>query len=579
MNKSAGILATACSVCLFGIVQAAPSAPLKDFSSDAARITRATDEAALTAPSNKAPRDVVMEYLRGRGYSEKTLASLELVRSHTVDWTGVTHLWFAQRVQGMRVYGTYVRASVNLEGELVSVMELPSAAPKGTIAGARIQPHQALDVALKHLYPTFDQTVNRVAQRGNTTEFAKGSFFSEMPTVERVVVPFADGGLKGGFLVKTWDRDNQLNHTLVTGEGAVALVESRTQSDSYFIFPDSPGTHAQTVVPGPGAGNAESPIGWVTGNTTVGNNNDAYLDRDNDNGPDANGRPVSETADFLNPFDLTVAPIEPLNQMASVQSLFYLTNVIHDKLYRHGFTEGAGNFQVDNFGMGGVGNDPLNAEAQDGGGTNNANMSTPDDGSRPRMQMYIWTVSDPARDGSVDSDIVFHEYGHGLTWRMIGAMSGPFAGAIGEGMSDVLAILINDQDTVAEYSYNRDTGIRRYAYTDYPLTYGDLTGRSVHDDGEIYAATIWRLWEIFQANGIPQDTLFDYLVDGMNYTQPAPAYEDMRNGILESVTDPAHECLVWQAFADFGIGEGADGYIRLLRAKVRESFRLPTQCR
>ena len=122
MNKSAGILATACSVCLFGIVQAAPSAPLKDFSSDAARITRATDEAALTAPSNKAPRDVVMEYLRGRGYSEKTLASLELVRSHTVDWTGVTHLWFAQRVQGMRVYGTYVRASVNLEGELVELV-------------------------------------------------------------------------------------------------------------------------------------------------------------------------------------------------------------------------------------------------------------------------------------------------------------------------------------------------------------------------------------------------------------------------------------------------------------------------
>ena len=36
-------------------------------------------------------------------------------------------------------------------------------------------------------------------------------------------------------------------------------------------------------------------------------------------------------------------------------------------------------------------------------------------------------------DGSLDSDIVFHEYGHGLTWRMIGGMSGPLAGAIGEG--------------------------------------------------------------------------------------------------------------------------------------------------
>jgi hypothetical protein len=39
------------------------------------------------------------------------------------------------------------------------------------------------------------------------------------------------------------------------------------------------------------------------------------------------------------------------------------------------------------------------------------------------------------RDGDLDADIIWHEYGHGLTWRMIGEMSGPFAGAIGEGMS------------------------------------------------------------------------------------------------------------------------------------------------
>ena len=34
------------------------------------------------------------------------------------------------------------------------------------------------------------------------------------------------------------------------------------------------------------------------------------------------------------------------------------------------------------------------------------------------------------RDASLDADIVFHEYGHGLTWRMIGGMDGPIAGAI-----------------------------------------------------------------------------------------------------------------------------------------------------
>mgnify|MGYP000994546173 CR=1 FL=1 len=78
-----------------------------------------------------------------------------------------------------------------------------------------------------------------------------------------------------------------------------------------------------------------------------------------------------------------------------MQNLFYLNNVIHDVLYRHGFDEAAGNFQVNNFGKGGTGNDPVNAEAQDGSGTDNANFSTPADGSSPRMQMYLWTGAQP----------------------------------------------------------------------------------------------------------------------------------------------------------------------------------------
>jgi hypothetical protein len=189
-------------------------------------------------------------------------------------------------------------------------------------------------------------------------------------------------------------------------------------------------------VNGPGAGNAQSPSGWVSGTTTTGNNVDAYLDRDNNNAADAiNARPVSSTRDFQYAFDLAAAPTTTTNQNAAVTNLFYLNNVIHDELYRHGFNEASGNFQTNNFGKGGAGNDPVNAEAQDGGGTSNANFATPNDGSRPRMQMYLWNQSTPNRDGDVDSDVVYHEYGHGLTWRMIGSMSGPLSGAIGEGRS------------------------------------------------------------------------------------------------------------------------------------------------
>ena len=268
--------------------------------------------------------------------------------------------------------------------------------------------------------------------------------------------------------------------------------------------------------------------------------------------------------------------------MVVVKHLFYMNNVLHDKLYKHGFTEAAGNFQTNNFANGVLGNDPVNAEAQDGGGTNNANFATPGDGERPRMQMYLWNTATPNRDGDLDSDIVYHEYGHGLSWRMIGGMSGPLAGAIGEGMSDTLAIYLNRNDVMAEYSKNSPFGLRRFPYTNYPNTYGDVTGGSVHADGEIYAATMWRLLHLWEDAGRTQDELFDYVIDGMNYTPSHPAFEDMRNGILAATPDSEGDCLVWKAFAQFGIGEGADGRetcaFLVCSVAITESFAVPVSC-
>ncbi len=387
------------------------------------------------------------------------------------------------------------------------------------------------------------------------------------------------------FLVKTWGNDNVLNHTVVSGQGRILWSELRTNDDSYNVFPDHPGNSPQTTVAGPGAGNTESPSGWLSGDQTgihiSGNNVNAYLDTDNNGNPDPGGLGVTD-GNFLSASNLGTDPGYSPNQEVAVQNLFYLNNVIHDKLYSHGFTESVGNFQEDNFGNGGAGSDSVNAEAQDGGGTNNANFSTPADGSNPRMQMYIWTQSNPNRDGDLDSDIVWHEYGHGLTWRMIGGMSGAMSGAIGEGMSDVLAILTNNNDVVGEYSFNNPFGIRSAPYTNYLRTYGDFGGSSVHFDGEIYAATIWKLWQIFQANSLSKDTLFDYLVDGMNYTAPGPAMEDMRDGIL-AAAGSGHDCLVWEAFAAFGIGEGAAAKVKgggLFGGKVTitESFDIPSAC-
>jgi extracellular elastinolytic metalloproteinase len=435
---------------------------------------------------------------------------------------------------------------------------------------------------------------------------------------------------------------------------------------------------------------------------------------DSNNRPDRGGTSVRD-GNFTTAADLTQTPTTTANRAVAVQNLFYLNNTIHDILYGHGFDEAAGNFQTDNLGRGGsaaLGNDAVQAEAQDGGGTNNANFATPPDGRKPRMQMYLWSGAGPTHevkvnaafsktynamgaqfgpaltttgitgtvtttspadgcttvaavtgkvalidrgtcaftikaknaqlagataviiannqggtaifemggtdatitipsvmisqndgadlktlpaanvterilavqplqiDASLDTDVVFHEYGHGLSWRMIGGMDGPMAGAIGEGTSDAIAMLVNGQDVVGEYSFSSPAGIRRYPYAGYPLTYADVNGGEVHNDGEPYAAIIWRMIELFGTSG--RSKLFTYVVDGMNYTPATPAYENMRDGILASVANgpsPTDCTLVWQAFAQFGVGVGAKGVVNADQTiTVTPSTAVPASC-
>ena len=560
------------SWCLVALLAVSPSllAAKKtiDLSSKGARVHRAEGNAPLSPPSRGARADAVRSFLSQKGHGA---AAQSLLVTSENDRGAVAHLRFEQRVAGLPVYGTYVKASVDDRGRVRSVIE--NLVDPGPIAPATIGADEAILRAIGFHYPA------------RALSATSSAFWFRTPSASRVAVPLADGGLVEGFLVETWENEsNNLWHTVIDGEGSIVHAELRTASDTYKIFAVHPGVSTQTVVSGPGAGNTQSPIGWVTNNTTIGNNVDAYLDRDNNNAADASGRPVSATKDFQSTANLTQAPTVVANQMAAITNLFYLNNVIHDKLYRHGFNEAAGNFQTNNFGKGGAQNDAVLAEGQDGGGTNNANFSTPADGSKPRMQMYLWNKSTPNRDGDLDSDVVWHEYGHGLTWRMIGSMSGPLSGAIGEGMSDVLALYINRNDTVGEYVNNNVNGIRRFPYTNYPNTYSDVAGSSVHADGEIYAAAMWRLLGLWEAAGYTQDQLFDYVVDGMNYTPAAPAYEDMRDGILAAVPTTAQDCIVWNAFAQFGIGVGADGRVTCYfgvfctAPVITESFTKPAVC-
>jgi hypothetical protein len=662
---------------------------------------------ALSAPSRAAPADVVQSYLRTRGQSESIVATLRQTQARSTP-SGVVHVHMEQQVGGLTVHGSYVKAAVNARGELVQLIE--KTAPVTALKPASVNELQALRAAMQRLHPAASASFAEGARSGNTLHFAGGAFFHSDPRVTKVAVPMNDGSLAVGWLVETWtSKSNELHHTLVGGDGQVLSIERRTASDSYSVFIEDPLKGPQTTVNGPTPvstpGTAPSPAGWlgsVAQSTFLitGNNTKTYLDTNADNKPDGGGTAVPD-GNFLTAWNGTVSPTTTGNKAVGVQNLFYLNNVIHDKLYTKGFTEAAGNFQADNFGRGGSDGDPVLAEAHDGSGTDNANFSTPQDGRSGRMQMYLFTgpgqshevrVNSPvsasynavpaawgptldstgitgnvvlANDGagtstsdacepltarapgfvvladrgscdfvvkaanaaragatgiivannqgtteaivmggdaqiripgvmigkndgaalralanpnvtlrklpvqplqldaSLDSDIVYHEYGHGLTWRMIGGMSGPLAGAIGEGASDTLAMLMNGDDRIGEYSTSNPIGIRRAPYDDYPRKYGDVTGQGVHNDGEIYAATMWRLMELF--GKARHEQLFAYFIDGMNYTPSTPAFEDMRDGMLLAIansTGSATDCgLVWQAFAEFGIGKGAQGTV------------------
>ncbi len=93
---------------------------------------------------------------------------------------------------------------------------------------------------------------------------------------------------------------------------------------------------------------------------------------------------------------------------------------------------------------------------------------------------------------------------------------------------------------------------------------------------------MWRLMQNWTGSGRSLDSLFDIVIDGMNYTPARPAYEDMRDGILAASDSQGDDCLVWEAFAYFGIGEGANGVescnIFRCTATVTESFNVPAVC-
>ncbi|MBW8874744.1 MAG: IPTL-CTERM sorting domain-containing protein [Acidobacteria bacterium] len=321
-----------------------------------------------------------------------------------------------------------------------------------------------------------------------------------------------------------------------------------------------------------------------------------------------------------------------------VTHLFYVVNWYHDQLFKLGFDEAAGNFQRTNFSGMGLGNDRVNADAEDGGSTNNANFSTPPDGTSGRAQMYRFTGPTIDRDGDLDQEVLMHELTHGTSNRLVGNAAGlnwdPARG-MGEGWSDFVALSLlnntNADNPVGQYASgayatykflglldNYVYGIRRFPYTPNhainPMTWADVDdvtyntsggipetpipnfslagAMEVHNSGEIWALTLWGvrsriILDPVGANGnVPagNHTMLQLVINGLKMTPINPSFTDARNAIIDAdcaTNACANEQSIWDGFADRGLGYGAHADYNVIgryvasHEGVHESFTSP----
>ena len=549
---------------------------------------------------------------------------------------------------------------------------------------------------------------------------------------------------------------------------------------NYRVIPwnyESPNHSARQLITNPEATtalapatNAASPNGWhnattiingslITYNYTRGNNVFAYSDYTNTNPANPSTYAAASSGTYPNlTFDYPYAGTGAVASSyinAAITNLFYMNNVMHDLWYQYGFTEANRNFQAANYSRGGAQNDAVNAEAQDASQSttpsfNNANFSTPGDGGKPRMQMYLWnvgptpkylTINSPASiagdynasnnvfspgnvallpspgvtqdlvlyddgtpdnsdacgpaenasalngkiavirrgdcpfvekvkaaqnagavaviivnndaanpdqlvnmsgsdatitipaifvsynvgeaiiaqmalgtvngkikddptgfinsDGDFDNGIIAHEYGHGISTRLVGGGSGMSGSAEqpGEGWSDWawLVMQIKPGDTrfdakgIATFAVNQvvtGNGIREYRYsTDMsvnPHTFGDTNSQwytdttlgtdrvDVHGLGSIWCVMLWDLtWNYIDKYGYDpniyngtggNNKVMRLVLDAMKLTPANPSLVQCRNAIIQAdlnTTNGQDYCMIWETFARRGLGVNA----------------------
>ncbi|NTX63508.1 metalloprotease [Myxococcus sp. CA051A] len=575
--------------------------------------------------------DFVQRHREALGLELSDLANLEVTDRVYSRLSGATHLYLRQRYRDLPVYNAQLQVNVDREGRVLAVHSDFQPALESTLSSVepRIGAADAVASAARHLgLQGFAAPRELKAEPGPTrrTRVEARGLSSEPIDASLAVLPLRRGEsrLVWRFQVHTLDARHAFDLTVDAGTGEVWTRFDWVAGDSYRVYPrpaESP-HHVTPVPPADGrtlvtnpAHSLASPFGWhdtngVTGAEFLaprGNNVHAYEDRDNNGQPPASDPNCGAglACDFA--INLTGAPSTYF--AAAVANLFYWNNLVHDVQYQYGFDELAGNFQVNNHARGGLGNDDVRAEAQDSGGVDNANFLTPPDGFRPRMQMYLWTAPTPDKDGDLDSGVIVHEYGHGISNRLVGGPSNVSCltnrQQPGEGLSDFLALVYTARasDTgpqgrgIGTYVLNQaitGPGLRTQRYSTSALvntwTFESINTMTVpHGVGSVFAQALWEVyWALVTQWGFSTD-LYDatgnagnqrmllYFTEGLKRTACNPTFLQTRDGIISAATTlhgGEDVCRMWNAFAAIGLGSNATNAVD----SARNGFAVPPSC-
>lgn len=222
------------------------------------------------------------------------------------------------------------------------------------------------------------------------------------------------------------------------------------------------------------------------------------------------------------------------------------------------------------------------------------------------VTLHLERANPVRRDGSLDSSVVAHEWGHYLSNRLVPGLGTVQARGMGEGWGDFIALLITVEEsdkqragnaqlqgTYANGVYDTESpstvtngfyfGIRRAPYstnfaknaltfrhiangaalpTTHPLQIVAQDNAEVHNTGEIWASMLWESYAAL-LNAQPrltfsqaQSRMLDYVVAGLAAMPSTPTFNESRDAILAvaAASDMQDYRLMLGGFAKRGLG-------------------------